>query len=40
MNKDWAAERIPLDAWSDMRKRQLPQPLSSEIEEALAQKLS
>ena len=40
LNKEWAAERIPLLVWADMRKRELPKPLPLEMEEALAKKLS
>ncbi|AFY38084.1 hypothetical protein Lepto7376_1751 [[Leptolyngbya] sp. PCC 7376] len=39
-DKDWAAERIPLLVWADMRKRQMPKPLDSDLEKILESKFS
>ena len=38
--KDWAAERIPLIQWADMRKRTIPQPLAAQLEEDLSRNLA
>jgi hypothetical protein len=35
-NKEWAAERIALLDWADMRKRKLPKPLDVALEQSLA----
>ena len=39
-DKDWAAERIPLLVWADMRKRQRPKPLDSELAKVLKDKFA
>lgn len=39
-DKEWAAERIPLLIWADMRKRQMPKPLGSDLEKVLEKKFT
>lgn len=38
--KEWAAERISLLAWADMRKRKLPTSLDADLEVIVSQKIA